>query len=98
MLLDVARVPGASEVTSGRPEAFLRGSSGQIVVRIPDEDRKNPIYAIVNQSAKDGEDQGQPAAPEAEKPKERPDQLPRPGHTRPPPPPPPGGGGGAGGG
>lgn len=95
MLLDVAKTPGSAEAAGGRSEAFLRGDGGQIVIRIPEEDRKSPVYATIAQSVKDGENQGQPTAPSQEEKKQGPRN---PGPIKQPTPPPGGGGGGSGGG
>ena len=93
MLLDVAKTVATGE-GGARSEAYMRGSDGQIVVLSPDEQRKSPVYQMAAASAKEGENQGQPAAP-AEPTKKDPNTPPPP-KTRAPTPPPPGGGGGGG--
>ncbi len=68
-VLDVARSPvvvgtgistGASKTQF---EVFVREPSGQIVVRVPDEDRVSQLYRIAAASAKLGETQGAPVTP-----------------------------------
>jgi hypothetical protein len=63
MLLDVARAPGAANGGGPAAQAFLRDTDGEILVRLPEDDHKDQIYAVVNQSAREGENQGQPTAP-----------------------------------
>ncbi|MCC6661251.1 MAG: hypothetical protein IT437_10235 [Phycisphaerales bacterium] len=94
VLLDVARKPVVIETGLGaaktRYEAFLRRPTGQIEVRVPDDDRESDLYRRVTASAKEGETQGQPVAPtEPRRTLPMPGERPRPGS---------GGGGGMGGG
>ena len=102
MLLDVTKSQGGGEGGGPRTEAYLRAEDGVIIVRVPDEEKHNPIYSQVVQSAKEGESQGQPAAPLTDQPGKPKSPLgpkpPKEGPIRPPPPGSGGGGGGAGGG
>jgi hypothetical protein len=92
ILLDVARRAGENTAV-----ALLRGASGQLERRTPDQD-PHGVYKLVAESAKAGESQGQPVIvpEEAPKPRRGPqEQVPStPRET----PPGTGGGGGAGGG
>jgi len=97
-LLDVTRIPGAGEGGgSAKSQAILRDESGQIVIRVPEAEKAMEVYREVALSAKEGENQGQPAAL-AEPTPIRPPVGPRPeGPRGPAVAPPPGGGGGGGG-
>lgn len=95
-LLDVAAVPAAALGIGGQAaaggtqfQAVLRDSGGQIVVRVPDQDRTDPDYLRISANATLGEN--------ALRPKE-PTKKPVPPPTKPGdgPRPPPGGGGGGG--
>lgn len=57
ILLDVAAMPGASD---RERIAYLRGEGGDILIRVPDAERQNPVYNLVSLSAREGENQGQP--------------------------------------
>jgi hypothetical protein len=97
VLLDVAKTVGGGD-SGVRSQAILRGSDGQIIVLNPDDQRHLPIYQLAAASAKDGENQGQPATLEPGKdPTRLPPKVKEPGEKRPPSAPPPGGGGGGGG-
>lgn len=104
VLLDVSRVPGgwapdANRLANGASpnQALLRNASGQIVTRIPEQERVSSLYDRVSKSARDGTTQGAPPPPKVDKtddkgPPKRPDREPPkqgPGD---------GGGGGGGGG
>jgi len=94
VLLDVLSVPGAG----GRQQsqAVLKAGSGSLTIRLPELDRKDPLYERVEMLANKGETQGvQPP-----KPVEKPSLPPPPGRRDPSTPQSPGrtGGGGGGGG
>lgn len=97
MLLDVTVSPVVTDRSvSGSAKtqflAYFRGQDGGIAVKTPDEDRSS-LYQQLVASARAGESQGQPAAPEQT---ERP--QPRQRDRREPEPPPSSGGGGSTGG
>lgn len=95
-MLDVAKIPGE---TGAKVQAYLRGETGKIIIRNPADDDKADTYRILAASAKEGENQGQAAAPvvDPKKPEILPNQPVNPRDPRNNPPPPPGGGGGGGG-
>lgn len=67
--LDVVKGPGGGPAAT---QAFLRDDAGHIVTRVPDEEKASEIFKRVAASAKEGENQGQPAAlanPDKDKPK-----------------------------
>ncbi len=69
MLLDVSRIPGGGERNLAdqirdRYQALFRDDSGQLVLRIPDDDQASLVYRQVVASAREGKDQLKPDEPE----------------------------------
>lgn len=98
LFLDVAPVPSVGDrrlaTGTAQLQAFLRDAGGNIITRIPDQERKIEAYRRVSESARAGETQGKPVVRPVEKrdlpppPTRGPDEGRRPD----------GGGGGGGGG
>lgn len=64
LFLDTALIPIASQGLAGeertRFQVLLRDRNGQVIVRMPDEERAQAVYKRLQSSAKDGENQGAP--------------------------------------
>ena len=95
IMLDVAQTLGSGD-SGPRPQVYLADPSGAIVSVVPEEVRKQAVYAAVVQSAVEGENQGQPAVPTSEPGKEKPKEPTPPKAPKTPPPSSGGGGGGTG--
>lgn len=99
VLLDVGRVAAAAAVPAGgnteRFKAILRRASGELDVRVPEEDRASALYKRLNSSVRAGIAATAPAPAPIQ---ERPTPAPTPRPPEPPRPNPGRGGGGGGGG